>query len=302
MPGLSRTGAWPLKDRRLASVDWDCLLLLSMTTVLHQRLVHGLHGKVGDRFKEHKHTMQAVQAQAKRHNADTLVMVPKDGTTEHAPLSMTEHAVLKVHGFSIHTVDWVTPPAMHSSFPTEGECGETGYMEVHALAMDKYSVVILIDIDMVVLSELNDIINCANQDRFLSTTGVASPISQSMFALKPKKGLFNAALGLAKSLPLTPHGPTGTIWGDETGDIPRTDCAAGLFWALFYSQRYAEAAKNAMQTNGVLLSNDPKKPWRPKAFSVDRCTWGRSTDDLMCKNGNVTCASVKIAHADACRL
>jgi hypothetical protein len=173
-------------------------------------------------------------------------------------------------------------------------------MELHALAMVTYDVVVVIDIDMVVLSELKELINCANQDRFLSTTGVSSPISQSMFAMKPNKGLFNAAVQLAKQLELTPHGPAGTVWGDETGDIPQADCAAGLFWALFYSQRYAPTAKSAVVANGVQLNRDSKKPWRPKAFSVDRCTWGRSTGDVKCQNGNVTCANVKIAHAAAC--
>lgn len=60
-------------------------------------LVHSLDGVVGARFKEHHHTMKTIHAEARKHHADTIVMVPGSGSaSSNAPLSFTEKAMLKM--------------------------------------------------------------------------------------------------------------------------------------------------------------------------------------------------------------
>eukprot|EP00729_Bicosta_minor_P030551 gene30551-30234_t len=119
-----------------------------------------------------------------------------------------------------------------------------------------------------------------------------------MFAVKPERKLFAAALDMAANLQLSPfNGDGDNIWGDETGMIPKRDCSAGFFWALYYSQRYAPVAEKAIRKHGAGHPYKPacspgaceKVPWRPKAYSIDRCVWGRAEKDEACAAKHASC-------------
>ena len=272
-------------------------------------LVHSLEGTVGARFKEHHHTMKTIHAEARKHHADTFVMVPNAAASTSKPLSFAEKAMLKMAGYAVREVDWMVPPAAHSSMPAQSECTPTAYMHLHALSMDAYDVVVMINLDMMLVGELKALIGCAAQNRFLSVSGPTSPISQSIFALKPERKLFAAALDMASRLQLSPSGgDSDNVWGDETGAIPKRDCSAGFFWALYYSQRYAPVAQAAISKHGAGHPYKPacspgaceKVPWRPKAYSIDRCVWGRTENDQACAAKHSSCAKVAVAHAKAC--
>eukprot|EP00040_Diaphanoeca_grandis_P005058 m.31169 g.31169 ORF g.31169 m.31169 type:complete len:540 (+) comp16409_c0_seq1:109-1728(+) len=236
-----------------------------------------LHRAVGSRLHNIKE-MKVLLSEAKRLNADAVMLLPKDDVALH-PLTSGERSVLEKHGFKIEMVDWIIPPGIHNSLPTS-ECTHQSYLVLHALGLS-YDAIVVVDLDVLIVGDVEPLFRCATQNRFLATSGVRQPLAQGLFAFKPSKQLFGAAVHFATTLEL----PSDAVWDPSSTSFLREECGIGLLWSLLYSTN--DIIKQVSEAAMTKASAAP-----PTALLMDRCTWKWEQGDThRCSEFNRSCST-----------
>eukprot|EP00035_Acanthoeca_spectabilis_P012883 m.234317 g.234317 ORF g.234317 m.234317 type:complete len:183 (+) comp15746_c0_seq2:1339-1887(+) len=153
--------------------------------------------------------------------------------------------------------------------------------------VQEFAAVIAIDRNVAIIGDAKAALQCAAQRKLLTVQSTESPLSGGVLAVAPQKGLVQAALAFLADTEL--KNQSSWSGAHANGQFTSAQCSAGMLWALFHEEEYAQQARAAFEKAGV-------QP--PVVHELDRCLWGRqSRDDVGC---SASCDKVRFAHPAAC--
>lgn len=276
-------------------------------------MIDGLSAPPGEQHSQSErmahHRIKAMLHVAKQNSADPVVLVPSDAQATH-PLTAAEKRALTEHKIRIVQAKWSVPPSLSPTAPGSGECGASGYLVAHALGMLEYGTVLVIGADATVRGDFAPAFRCGESGRVLSTSGPMAPTSDGFLMLNPSRALSEAVRVLwAQDL--------SVVWQTEAAGgvgFPRSECGAGLVWALLYSNQNVVDRRELPDPDSPVQRARAAKlkalhaPWeahdrgdKPRALQLDRCIWNRHAGDAgVCARYNQTCSSARVVRGSEC--
>jgi len=224
--------------------------------------------------------MDSVNAQAKEHSMDIILMVPSKA--KHS-LDDDQKKELQEQNIKIVEVPWSVPP--NSKFhPKSAWCGPQDLIRIHAFGLKEYDAIAYYDTDIELQGDVIPALRCASTGRVLTTMGSQSPLNLGFFALKPSSALLETAIAFSEIADFD----KATGW-DNAGYLPShgkyfgAECGQGYLHTLLYKN--TSAVQRAFQKTGLKL----------QASQIDRCAWNYQGQ---CPDERFDCSQVRAHHKD----
>lgn len=249
-------------------------------------ITHSLHKPSGERL-HHNKALEMFVNSAKDAGADLVLLVPNDDVAAHA-LTEDENKRMTQLGFKIHKVEWVLPPHVHDTVPTD-TCNTQKYMRLHTLALKQYNTIVVANSNLQVHNLPRSLLDCAAQNKVLATSGSDGGVVHSGFvALTPSDAFYKAALDFIAHVDLSV--PLST-WGRaaHTGLFQdNTDCFAGVLHAMMVDEVHRNMSETMFKS---------AKGVRPTLAVIDRCKWHHEpSDEDTCASMGLNCTHAVVVH------
>eukprot|EP00039_Didymoeca_costata_P008824 m.117066 g.117066 ORF g.117066 m.117066 type:complete len:579 (+) comp14245_c0_seq11:305-2041(+) len=223
----------------------------------------------------------------------SLALIVPKASIATIPLTEEERAYAKTIGLMIFEVDWFDPPGADYSL-TSHKCAPERFLILHAFKLTQFRAILLLHKDMSLTGDVTDLFLCAQHDRFMATTSLASGImSSKVLAFKPSMHLYNAAIRFSEKVELAHLG------NQDGNEFPEDHCVEGLVYALLYSSQYASNASSIFEKTG--MKPEKHRPYtRPRALFLDPCEFHRQGGDADKCAPYRDCSAASITTINAC--